>query len=131
MPPQGGRDGVNVLLNEDLAFDLDRLFDEHNMDHIPVEHRLDTFKKRNLPFVKHYKAAVKIFGGPLSRKRIIIAPPMETPLKHKLGVYVNKMEFPPAPILNSVMQHPNTSCIVQFEQKAQLEVCVSLFFIVF
>lgn len=105
MPPRGGKGGADVLHNADISFDLDRLFDHYNMDHIPVERRLDGFKHRNLPHVRHYKAAVNIFGGPLSRKRTIIAPPMETPLKHKLGMYLNRTEFPQPPVLNNQPRH--------------------------
>lgn len=103
MARRGGKGGTS-LINEDIGFDLDRLFDHYNMDHIPVERRLDRFRHRNLPLIKHYKAAVNIFGGPLSRKRIIIAPPMETPLKRKLGMYMNQREDPVPPVLNSVMK---------------------------
>ena len=99
-----GAKGPTSLLNEDIGFDLDRLFDHYNMDHIPVEKRLERFKHRNLPLIKHYKAAVNIFGGPLSRKRVIIAPPMETPLKRKLGMYVNQRQDPVPPVLNSPLK---------------------------
>lgn len=99
-----GTKGPTSLLNEDIGFDLDRLFDHYNMDHIPVEKRLERFKHRNLPLIKHYKAAVNIFGGPLSRKRVIIAPPMETPLKRKLGMYMNQRQDPVPPVLNSPLK---------------------------
>ena len=99
-----GAKGPMSLLNEDIGFDLDRLFDHYNMDHIPVEKRLERFKHRNLPLIKHYKAAVNIFGGPLSRKRVIIAPPMETPLKRKLGMYMNQRQDPVPPVLNSPLK---------------------------
>lgn len=101
MAPKISKSSSDALANEDISFDLERLFDPYNMDHIPVEQRLDKFRKRDLPYIKHYKAAVNIFGGPVSRKRIIIAPPMETPLKHKLGLYLNQRTFPLAPALNT------------------------------
>ena len=101
MPPQNE---VTDLLETDISFSLERLFDPYNMDHVPVEQRLDSFKQRDLYHVRHYKAAVKIFGGPLSRKRVIIAPPMETPLKHRLGLYHNVKTFPPPPAMNSELK---------------------------
>jgi hypothetical protein len=88
-------------MNNDLALEMQRLFDHYNFDHIPEDRRLDGFKQRDLPLVKHYKAAVNIFGGPKSRKRVIIAPPMETPLKRKLGMYMHVPSYPPAPVLNN------------------------------
>ena len=79
-----------VGCNVDVSFPLHRLYDEYNLDHVPPEKRLDLFKKRNMARVKHYKAAVNVFGGPASRRRILVAPPMETPLKHRLGMYQGK-----------------------------------------
>ncbi|XP_070192604.1 EF-hand calcium-binding domain-containing protein 12-like isoform X2 [Littorina saxatilis] len=102
-----GAKGGTALVDTDIGFDLDRLFDHYNMDHIPKHQRLDQFKQRNLPHVKHYKAAVNIFGGPISRKRVIIAPPMETPLKRKLGLYMNQVQFPQPPVLNSSVNPAN------------------------
>ena len=73
------------ITDADVSYPLHRLFDPYNLDHVPEKDRLNKFKKRDLAHVKHYKAAVRIFGGPLSRKRVIEAPPMETPVKHYLG----------------------------------------------
>lgn len=90
-------------MDSDLSFPLKRLFDEYNLDHVPEEDRMSLFKHRDLPHVKHYKAAVKIFGGPLSRKRIIVAPPMETKMRHRLGHYLNQKPKPaPVDITTSV-----------------------------
>lgn len=90
------------LTDADISYPLNRLFDEYNLDHIPVDERLGLFKQRDLAHVKHYKAAVKIFGGPLSRKRVMIAPPMETPLKHRLGLYQGRKSPPLSPpVLNA------------------------------
>ncbi|XP_022302015.2 EF-hand calcium-binding domain-containing protein 12-like [Crassostrea virginica] len=101
MPPRH-RAGPVDLTDADISYPMNRLFDEYNLDHIPVEDRLSLFKQRDLAHVKHYKAAVKIFGGPLSRKRIMVAPPMETPLKHRLGVYHGRKSPPLSPpVLNS------------------------------
>lgn len=94
MPPRGK--GGDIVLENDISFPLHRLFDHRNLDHVPKHKRLDNFEKRDLAHVKHYKAAVKIFGGPLSRKRVIQAPPMETPLKHKLGIYLNQNKSIPS-----------------------------------
>ncbi|KAJ8301596.1 hypothetical protein KUTeg_020583, partial [Tegillarca granosa] len=88
------------LSDTDISFDLDRLFDPYNLDHVPEEERLNHFKRRDLAGVKYYKAAALLFRNPMefvSRKRIINAPPMETLAKHKTGVYLNKVEYPPAP----------------------------------
>ncbi|KAK6994745.1 EF-hand calcium-binding domain-containing protein 12 [Biomphalaria glabrata] len=90
----------------DISFDLERLFDPYNFDHIPLDKRLDQFKQRDLAHIKHYKAAVKIFGGPPMRTRVIVAPPMETPLKHRLGYYMNKVSTPPPPTLNGTLRSP-------------------------
>ncbi|VDI41856.1 Hypothetical predicted protein [Mytilus galloprovincialis] len=103
MPPRG-RGGGDIVLDNDVSFPLERLFDHRNLDHLPRGNRLDQFEKRDLAHVKHYKAAVKIFGGPLSRKRVIQAPPMETPMKHRLGVYLNKKDPPPPIKLCSEMK---------------------------
>lgn len=101
MPPRH-RTGPVDLVDTDISHPLHRLFDEYNLDHIPADDRLDFFKKRDLAHIKHYKAAVKIFGGPLSRKRVMIAPPMETPLKHRLGVYHGRKSPPLSPpVLNA------------------------------
>ncbi|CAL1527070.1 unnamed protein product [Lymnaea stagnalis] len=90
----------------DISFDMERLFDPYNFDHIPIVKRLDLFKKRDLAHIKHYKAAVKIFGGPQKRTRAIIAPPMETPFKHRLGHYHNVVSQPPSLILNGSLKTP-------------------------
>lgn len=92
MPPRGRGGGGDIVLENDVSFPLERLFDHRNLDHVPRENRLDLFEQRDMAHVKHYKAAVKIFGGPLSRKRVIQAPPMETPMKHRLGMYLNRKE---------------------------------------
>ncbi|XP_005093715.1 uncharacterized protein LOC101848502 [Aplysia californica] len=102
MAPRGGK-RENVL-EADISFDLQRLFDPYNFDHIPVDQRLSLFKQRDLPHVRHYKAAVKIFGGPHRRTRAIVAPPMETPLKHRLGVYHNVFQPPGPPALNGPLR---------------------------
>lgn len=96
MPPRGGGrgGGGDIVLDTDISFPLERLFDHRNLDHVPEKNRLDLFNKRDLAHVKHYKAAVRIFGGPLSRKRVIQAPPMETPMKHRLGMYLNRKDPP-------------------------------------
>ncbi|XP_076447794.1 EF-hand calcium-binding domain-containing protein 12-like isoform X2 [Babylonia areolata] len=96
--------GGTSIIHDDIAFDLDRLFDKYNMDHIPANKHLEGFEHRDLPHIKHYKAAVNIFGGPISRKRTIIAPPMETPLKRRLGLYMNKRQDPVPPVLNSELK---------------------------
>lgn len=102
MPPHRG--GPVDLTDADISFPLSRLFDPYNFDHIPENERLKGFAKRDLAHIKHYKAAVKIFGGPLSRKRAIVAPPMETPLKHRLGLYLNRPSSPIAQVLNSPLK---------------------------
>lgn len=106
MPPHRHRDGEGPtdLTDADISFPLARLFDRFNMDHIPERKRMEEFEHRDLAHVKHYKAAVKIFGGPLSRKRVIIAPPMETPTKHRLGLYFEKRTMPSAPQLNTELK---------------------------
>lgn len=101
---KGGNDRPSDLMDEDISFPLARLFDPFNLDHISERKRMDEFAHRDLAHVKHYKAAVKIFGGPLSRKRVLIAPPMELPLKHRLGLYVGRRTPPPAPKLNSQLK---------------------------
>lgn len=103
MPPQRhrGGGGPTDLMDADISFPLGRLFDRFNLDHIPERKHMDEFEHRDLAHIKHYKAAVKIFGGPLSRKRVMIAPPMETPMKHRLGLYLNKRTMPSAPELNT------------------------------
>ncbi|XP_062585713.1 uncharacterized protein LOC134247355 [Saccostrea cucullata] len=104
MPPRH-RAGPVDLTDTDVSYPLHRLFDEYNLDHIPVDERLNSFKKRDLAHIKHYKAAVRIFGGPLSRKRVMIAPPMETPLKHRLGVYHGRKSPPLSPpVLNAELK---------------------------
>ncbi|KAH9518977.1 hypothetical protein Btru_008827 [Bulinus truncatus] len=109
------------LLVTDISFDLERLFDPYNFDHIPEEKRLDQFKQRDLAHIKHYKAAVKIFGGPQMRTRVIIAPPMETPFKHRLGYYINKPLNPPPVILNGKLKSPQqTSKELSEEEKKKV-----------
>ena len=118
MAPTGRRD----LLDADISYDMQRLFDPYNFDHISEEDRLKLFKQRNLPHIKHYKAAVKIFGGPPRRTRAIVAPPMETPLKHRLGLYHNQFVPPAAPVLNGSLK-PLGEAVKQpsAEEKAQAE----------
>ena len=118
MSPRGRRD----LLDADISYDMQRLFDPYNFDHISEEDRLKLFKQRNLPHIKHYKAAVKIFGGPPRRTRAIVAPPMETPLKHRLGLYHNQFVPPAAPVLNGSLK-PLGEAVKQpsAEEKAQAE----------
>ncbi|KAL8581975.1 hypothetical protein ACOMHN_027956 [Nucella lapillus] len=106
MARRGGRQGCTSILDDDIAFDMHRLFDHYNMDHIPANKRLEGFAQRDLPHIKHYKAAVNIFGGPISRKRVIIAPPMETPLKRRLGMYMYQKKDPAAPVLNIELKPP-------------------------
>jgi len=115
MPPHRG--GPTDLMDTDISFPLARLFDEYNLDHIPEEQRMKLFAHRDLPHVKHYKAAVKIFGGPLSRKRVIIAPPMETPMKHRLGLYHNRQEPPPPPVMNSEIKPQDHSDKLEYDPK--------------
>ena len=104
MAPRGGK--RENMMTSDLSFDLQRLFDPYNFDHIPVDDRLALFKQRDLPHVRHYKAAVKIFGGPRRRTRAIVAPPMETPLKHRLGVYQDVFQPPDPPQINTPLKPP-------------------------
>ena len=104
MPPLRQKGGSADLMDADISFPLSRLFDPLNMDHIPERHRMEQFEHRDLAHVKHYKAAVKIFGGPLSRKRVIVAPPMETPMKHRLGLYMDRKSPPPSKPLNTDLQ---------------------------
>lgn len=82
----------SCVLDMDVSFDMERLFDHYNFDHIPTEKRLSLFKQRDLARVKYYKTAVKIFGGPSKRTRVHIAPPMKTLSKHRFGTYVNKFQ---------------------------------------
>ena len=118
------------LLDENISFDLERLFDEYNMDHIPEEQRLDQFKQRDISYVKYYKSAVKIFGGPISRRRVIIAPPMETPTKHRIGFYMNKQQFPPNQILhNAVMPSGDVKLTSCEPQQSRLACLVRVFFV--
>lgn len=102
MPPYRG--GPTDLMDTDISFPLKRLFDDYNLDHIKEADRMKLFRHRDLPHVKHYKAAVKIFGGPLSRKRVIVAPAMETNMGHRLGIYANQPEYPSAPSLTSELK---------------------------
>lgn len=101
MPTKKYRCHSEDLMDADISFPLARLFDRFNLDHIPNSKRMDEFEHRDLAHIKHYKAAVKIFGGPLSRKRVIIAPPMETPLKHRLGINFDKASHLSPLVLNS------------------------------
>ncbi|XP_060081393.1 EF-hand calcium-binding domain-containing protein 12-like [Ylistrum balloti] len=102
MPPHRG--GPVDAMDSDITFPLQRLFDEYNLDHIPEDERMSLFKHRDLPHIKHYKAAVKIFGGPLSRKRVIVAPPMETKMRHRLGLYLNQKPKPAPISINTEIQ---------------------------
>lgn len=104
MAPRCGR--REDLAEADISFALERLFDPYNFDHIPKNDRLKLFKQRDLPHIKHYKAAVKIFGGPPRRTRAIEAPPMETPLKHRIGLYHDYKLDPLPPTLNSSLKPP-------------------------
>ena len=101
MPPYRHRGGATDLSDADISYPLARLFDPYNMDETPERKRMESFEHRDLAHVKHYKAAVKIFGGPLSRKRVIVAPPMETPMKHRLGMYLTRTSPPPPRALNT------------------------------
>ena len=101
MPPYRHKAGAPDLMDADISFPLARLFDPYNMDQIPERKRMEQFEHRDLAHVKHYKAAVKIFGGPLSRKRVIVAPPMETPTKHRLGMYITRKSPPPSKTFNT------------------------------
>lgn len=104
MKPRRNKGGPTDIMDEDISYPLERLFDKFNLDHIPEKKRMDIFEHRDLPHIKHYKAAVKIFGGPLSRKRVMVAPPMETPMKHRLGLYMNQKTMPSPPQLNSPLK---------------------------
>ena len=53
------------------------LFDPHRRDHLPIEEQLQYYNQRDLRKVKVYKLAASLWGAPESRKRRIIAPPME------------------------------------------------------
>ena len=53
------------------------LFDPTRRDHLPIEEQLQYYKQRDLRKVKVYKIAASLWGAPESRKRKIIAPPME------------------------------------------------------
>ncbi|KAK6176363.1 hypothetical protein SNE40_014663 [Patella caerulea] len=118
------RAGTSVgILDQDIGFSLARLFDEYNMDHIPLGKRLDGLPKRDLEHIKHYKAAVNIFGGPMSRKRVLVAPGMETPLKHRIGLYSKATAPPEHPILNSALHipPPPTKTLTEEETEAKQE----------
>ena len=103
MPPHRQKGGTD-LMDADVSYPLARLFDPLNMDHIPERKRMEQFEHRDLAHVKHYKAAVKIFGGPLSRRRVIVAPPMETPMKHRLGLYMDRKSPPPSKPINTDLE---------------------------
>ncbi|XP_046561164.1 EF-hand calcium-binding domain-containing protein 12-like [Haliotis rubra] len=120
MPPSQ-RSAPDLLDHTDVSFSLERLFDHYNMDHIPEGKRLDGFQQRDLRHVKGYKAAVRIFGGPLSRKRIIVAPPMETPMKHRLGIYQNRKSPPSAVTLNSELQPQTPPEIKPSEEEVEAQ----------
>ncbi|XP_050412422.1 uncharacterized protein LOC126827227 [Patella vulgata] len=107
------------ILDQDIGFSLARLFDEYNMDHIPQGKRLDGLPKRDLAHIKHYKAAVNIFGGPLSRKRVLVAPGMETPLKHRIGLYSNETAPREHPILNSALHIPPQPTKILTEEETE------------
>ena len=68
----GRRDSISSL-----GSCLQWLFDPTRIDHLPIEDQLKLYKSRDLAEVKTYKYATKIWGAPLSRKRVIVAPPME------------------------------------------------------
>ena len=53
------------------------LFDPDNYDYLPLDEQLKLYKQRDLRKVKVFKTAAKIWGFNRSRKRVIVAPPME------------------------------------------------------
>ena len=58
------------------TYNLQWLFDPDRIDHLPIEEQLKLFKQRDLKKTKIFKIASNIWGGPLSRKRLCVAPPM-------------------------------------------------------
>ena len=60
------------------TYNFEWLFDPERFDHLPIEEQLKLYKHRDLKHTKIYKIAARIWGAPLSRKRKIVAPPMNT-----------------------------------------------------
>eukprot|EP00058_Branchiostoma_floridae_P021064 XP_002606554.1 hypothetical protein BRAFLDRAFT_105284 [Branchiostoma floridae] len=59
-------------------FGFQWLFDPNDLAYLPIEEQLKHYKQRQL-FPNHfYRVASKSFGSPSSRRRVIIAPPMNT-----------------------------------------------------
>lgn len=84
------RVGFVDFIDVDISYFLYRFFDEYNMDYILVNERLSLFKQRDLVYVKYYKVVVKIFGGLLSRKRVMVVLFMEIFLKYRFGLYYGR-----------------------------------------
>ncbi|XP_019634126.1 PREDICTED: EF-hand calcium-binding domain-containing protein 12-like [Branchiostoma belcheri] len=54
------------------------LFDPNDLAYLPIEEQLKHYKQRQLFPNLYYRVASKSFGAPVSRRRVIIAPPMST-----------------------------------------------------
>ena len=78
------------------------LFDPHRRDHLPIEEQLQYYRQRDLRKVKVYKLATSLWGAPESRKRRIIAPPMEK-VANQREVKTNSYSAPSLQT-NSVLQ---------------------------
>ncbi|XP_071960308.1 EF-hand calcium-binding domain-containing protein 12-like isoform X2 [Antedon mediterranea] len=57
-------------------FCLKRLFNPDNSEYLPIEEQLQFYKQRDLSKTKNYGTVLRIWGQPRSRRRVIIAPPM-------------------------------------------------------
>ncbi len=62
------------------------LFDPTRRDHLPIDEQLQYYKQRDLRKVKIYKLATTLWGPPDSRKRKIVAPPMDSINKRDVDV---------------------------------------------
>ncbi|XP_033100475.1 EF-hand calcium-binding domain-containing protein 12-like isoform X2 [Anneissia japonica] len=57
-------------------FGLKRLFNPDNSEYLPIEEQIQYYKQRDLSQTKNYGTLLRIWGQPKSRRRVIIAPPM-------------------------------------------------------
>ncbi|CAH1265016.1 EFCAB12 [Branchiostoma lanceolatum] len=59
-------------------FGFQWLFDPNDLAYLPIQEQLKHYKQRQLFPNLYYRVASKSFGPPVSRRRVIIAPPMST-----------------------------------------------------
>ena len=94
------------------TYNFEWLYDPNRFDHLPIDEQLKLYKHRDLKQTKIYKFAAQIWGAPQSRKRKIVAPPMNANWDDITAVNIRPQPINSElkPQNNKKKVQPNNSC---------------------